>query len=395
MAEKATSPFSLVVALTYSDATPEGRDGARMFCYKDVQDFMKRLRIAAQRLEEMKGSGVTPWIRFICAGEQGSRNNRCHWHLVLYSNVNLLNVGQFFGLRNKIKVEVFDDKDKISPTISGHANRAKRLDWSLWPLGYSVFQNPDQGAMGYVLSYCLKDQFTEEKSRDTMRAAKSENFATGLFRMSKRPAIGEAFLIQKMERLHALGAVLPSLKLQVPEMGGYWQPNGSFRKRLLWFLTAINQQVRWRTGADAPQWASLVESCKEIETDLEILNGPEITEEQSLESKFEFRTREIAEAQRVGAIYRTCGSALPCDQCLSTLSAADLERLGVAEVCDPDGSNWRYESLPGEPSIYEKRSERSNGPNPYCFKQFSPAYERDFKRAFPKTHAKNTRASNL
>lgn len=169
MAEKALHPHALCLALTYSDRTEKGRDGARMFAYADVRDFLKRLRSAAhyavekeneRRIEEAGHVFVetlpAPVVRFLCAGEQGSRNGRCHWHLILFSNLDLLTLGEI-TLRGR---KLTDRAD-----IMTVGKRKRRCHWSLWaddktPLGFVTFQEPDQGGMSYVLSYCLKDQFT-------------------------------------------------------------------------------------------------------------------------------------------------------------------------------------------------------------------------------------------
>ena len=259
MAEKSDWPHALCITLTYSDETQESRDGARMFRYADIRAFLARLRSAARRQ-----AGRVSTIRFICAGEQGDRLGRCHWHIILYSEVDLTTLGEF-RLRGNYCA---GRKDIIT---SG--KQVRRLNWTLWRFGFVAVQEPDQSAMNYVLSYCLKDQFTEEKTHGTMREAKAENFATGLFRMSKRPAIGENFLMRKMESLLEKNAVLPSLNIKVPGFHGYWQPSGTFRKKLLWCLVALNKRILWATGANAPQWPSLLASCSQNETETGVLNG--------------------------------------------------------------------------------------------------------------------------
>jgi hypothetical protein len=306
MAEKATIEHALCIALTYSDETEQSRDGARMFQYADVRDYMKRLREAAAFLAEKEGL-ERPVIRFLCAGEQGSRYGRCHWHLIIYSSVDLTRLGTF----RKRGHLVAHRRDMIT-----EGKRKVRLNWSLWPHGFVTLQEPDQGGMSYVLSYCLKDQFTVGKSKGTMREAKAEDFATGLFRMSKRPAIGEAFFLRKMENLVAQRQLLPSLNFTIPGFGGFYHPSGSFRQKVLWWLTAANAQIRWATGADAPQWSTLLAACADNVSDMEILVGTE-TEERSLEAEVSFNARwrsdEIRRATeaRFRRHWRGC-----CDQCL-------------------------------------------------------------------------------
>lgn len=357
MAEKTQHAHCLVIALTYSDETEIGRQGARMFAYADVRAFFARLRAAARRYAEAERLNEVPVIRFLCAGEQGDRNGRCHWHMIVYSNVDLMKLGTFEGRFGRVT------KRADMMTVG---KRKRRLNWSLWPYGFVTLQEPDQGGMNYVLSYCLKDQFTGEKSEGTMREAKSERFATGLFRMSKRPAIGEAWLYSKMEALDAKGAVLPAVELRIPDFHGYYVPSGSFREKTLWALVALNRRVVWATGAPAPQWPSLLASCRENEADLEILNGPQTDEEEDpLEVEFGRRRSQAAGESARRDFARRCGSAVACDWCLGFLTEAALAERGIERFEDEAGG-WQYRSAPGRASLAERRAERGSGINPDC-----------------------------
>lgn len=377
MAEKAMYSHSAVIALTYSDETEIGRQGARMFCYADVRDFLKRLRSAAAYKAEQERWNETPVVRFLCAGEQGDRNGRCHWHLVLFTNFDLAQLGEF-RLRGKL---VSHPSDLLTV-----GKRKRRLNWSLWPWGFMTMQEPDQGGMNYVLSYCLKDQFTEEKSKNTMREAKSENFATGLFRMSKRPAIGDAWLYQKLSEYLDNGAVPPALQLKVPDFHGFWQPHGDFRKKLLWGLVALNQRIKWATGADAPQWPSLLASLKDMEKDLEVLNGKEQEiEETSIDHELAVRQRQLVGELQRADLARKCGGVLPCYDCLHALDDDALASLGLARKYDSDGAwdaVWEaYTEADGSKIAKARWRERGKGPNPYCRKRGS----REIRLAFPET----------
>jgi|GEM_PF-1772245 len=378
MAEKTDWPHTACIALTYSDETQQTRDGAAMFCYADVADFLKRLRQAARREAKRAKWDFVPSVRFLCAGEQGSRNGRCHWHLILYTNFDLTVLGQF----RRSGVLVSHRRDMIS-----EGKRKRRLNWSLWPHGFMTLQEPDQGGMAYVLSYCLKDQFTEEKSRDTMRHAKAENFATGLFRMSKRPAIGENFLMRKIESLLEKGACLPALKISIPDFKGYWQPSGSFRKKLLWCLVALNKRILWTTGAPAPQWSSLIASCSENHADLEVLLGPQIEQDETgLDWQIAVRGRETAEAQRLGAIRRECGRAVPCGRCLNALSDSQLAALRIDRRWQEDLEGEPYAAYfptAGTPDFKNRSHPTGGGVNPLCGRRG----EADIAKAFPRTGA--------
>lgn len=368
MAERSMWKYALCIALTYSDDSEHSRDAAKFFQYSDVRDFIKRLASACRRKDK------TARVKFLCAGEQGDRNGRCHWHLIIYSDLDLTQIGHVY-LRSGLVTE----RSKMMTV----GKRKRRLNWSLWPYGFVTFQEPDQGGMSYVLSYCLKDQFTHEKTYGTMREAKTENFATGLFRMSKRPAIGETFVFAKLEALDAKGSVLPSLQVKIPDFGGYWHPTSTLREKLLWGLRAINTRVNWTTGRDAPQWSTLLANSQENPKDMEALIGPQKDEENEVSDETEFarRGRETAERQRIGQMVRTCGGLLPCTNCLHEIPDAELRRLGVERQWPSDGSEWTYEPLAGFNPIADRQKRPLGQINPYCQRRGSKLA----KRAFPKT----------
>jgi hypothetical protein len=239
--------------------------------------------------------------------------------------------------------------------------------------------------MAYVLSYCLKDQFTQQKSQGTMREARSENFATGLFRMSKRPAIGETWLRKKMEGLAAQGAVLPSLNFKIPEFRGFYHPSGSFREKALWSLSAINQKVRFETGANAPQWSALMASIQNPK-EREILDGPEVQEIENrttFENELATRQREAAGLYARREFARSCGNALPCENCLASLSEQTLSALGVERYSEFGAIYHR--SAPGFDDTHARQRAYTGKSNPYCQKRGSKIS----RHTFPDTDRTN------
>ena len=359
--EKALHPHCLVLGMTYDDSTQHNRDAAAMFQYQDVRRFLDRVRKA------IRYAGGESGVRFLCAGEQGDREGRCHWHMIIYSSVDLCSLGEVKRLKGGKRVTVTDREEMMTV-----GNRKVRLNWSLWPHGFVTFQEPDQGGMNYVLSYCLKDQFTEEKSHETKRQAKVENFATGLFRMSKRPAIGEAWLWDKFQTLEQKGAVLPALSLKIPGFHGYYTPSGAFREKLLWALVALNKRIVWTTGANAPQWSSLLASLQDLPPDLEILNGssPEETDNrETFEGELARKQREHAGYHARAQFARTCGNALPCAVCLSAIPVDLLAPLGVERYQIAGVYYWR--SLPGFDAVEDRQRELTGHSNPYCQKRGS------------------------
>lgn len=371
MAEKTQWSHTLCVALSYDDTTQENRDAAKFFAYTDVRDFMKRLLSACRR--KQRGARV----KFLCAGEQGDENGRCHWHMILYSDLDLTQIGVVKGIKHRKRVVLTDRRDMLTV-----GRIKKRLNWSIWGKGFVTFQEADQGGMQYVLSYCLKDQFTIEKSEGTKREAKAENFATGLFRMSKYPPIGETWLMQKMEGLDAQGAVLPSLNLKVPGLSGYWHPNGLFREKLLWCLVALNQRALWATGAHAPQWPALLSSCSENENDLEVLNGPQTDpdNETSLETAIGLRAGEVARQADIRRTQGECGGLVPCSTCLRSLDPATWAEIGVEPYDDWDGQT-AFRSVPGFPSLAERRATGGGAINIYCQNKTGKAQRFAFPRS--------------
>ena len=325
MMEKHTSPHCVIVALTYDEETQENRDAARMFRYKDVSDFLGRVRAALRYQQRRRGTNDRVWLRFIAAGEQGDRNGRCHWHLILYSSHPLTAVGE---IRDKYRVVT--DPSLMWSTLE----KERRLHWSLWGKGFVTLQEPDVGGFHYVLSYALKDQFTVQKSVRAARIATAENFATGLFRQSRQPGIGHQWMGDRLSRYLARGAVPPSLDITVPDLGGYLHPFGIFRKFYLRRLHDLNEQIKEATGAEAPQWQVLRSTLSTSPYCLAVLDG----EKSEAEEWDEFLDAErlvlrVKGAERERQQRReTCERERPCYLCSSGLSYQELEALGLELV---------------------------------------------------------------
>ncbi len=113
IAESKYSKKTYAITLTYAQ---DAGVNAVTLVYKDVQDFLKRLR------KNYK-------CRYIVAGEYGSAKGRAHWHIIV-----------FF-------------KDNV-PDVQEN----KRVQWKYWPHGFSYFQYPDWKGFEYALKYVLKDQ---------------------------------------------------------------------------------------------------------------------------------------------------------------------------------------------------------------------------------------------
>jgi hypothetical protein len=149
IAESKFAKKTYAVTLTY-----DGDQGvnAVTLIYKDVQDFLKRLR------KKYK-------CRYIVTGEYGSAKGRSHWHIILFFQDNW-------------------------PEVTSN----KRVDWKYWKHGFAYFQEPDWKGFEYCLKYVLKDQ--------TSRQSDSH------LAMSKKPPLGHEFF-QQLAKQHVEQALVP------------------------------------------------------------------------------------------------------------------------------------------------------------------------------------------
>jgi hypothetical protein len=278
MMEKASHRFAFSITLTYNNDTQHARDAAMFFNYAHVHSFLERLRLAVKRAG---GFGV----RFLACGEQGSQNGRCHWHLIIFTDIDLCSIGVFHGLQGGSLVEAVSPSDILSA-----GGTVRRLHWSMWvdpdanPFGYVTIQVADRKAMAYVLKYVLKDQFTIENSAGTMREASAERYATGVFRMSKTPPIGSLFFWRRFQMFIDTYSLPPDMTIRVPDMSGYLVLSGGMRKRYIWALYSLAKWIRWQTGSDASQYFTLFLSLSDFEKD--ILDGSYIKTESDARGHF-------------------------------------------------------------------------------------------------------------
>lgn len=137
IAERETSNTVASVTLTYKGDVPE----AATLTYRDFQRFLKRLRKAGHK------------VRYIVAGEYGSKKGRAHWHCILF-------------FKNSIELPKFD----------------RNVNWEFWPAGYSFFQEVSYKGLRYQLKYVLKDD--------------DQSVQRCHYSLSKRPPIGAEYFAQ-------------------------------------------------------------------------------------------------------------------------------------------------------------------------------------------------------
>ncbi len=320
MAERAVSGEVTVLNLTYrpnKDGTEP--DGSKAFKYSDVQKFLKLLR------ENYYSTyGKRNEIRYIIAGERGSKNDRVHWHMIIFSVRSIRCLGQWF--------------DFYFREISGPRFNRRMDHWSLWPHGHIVVDDGNQSSISYTLKYALKDQFNVVKSKGTAREASSENHGASMFRMSKYPPLGWTYLERLIEEWGALLVVPARLDVSIPDYSGFWWPKGKAREYLLESLHLINRKCIQEKGRPCPQWNTLLLSTVSNEKDWEILAyGPEEQQEELTEEEkrclqrqqnksFSAYLRLSTEATEGAQIKSVCGGIKPCRLCWNGASREERAR---------------------------------------------------------------------
>lgn len=177
IAESLTADQTLALTLTYRGDGPE----TAMLNYPDVQKFLKRLR--AQGYE----------VRYIVAGEYGSKKGRAHWHMILFFYGKTLLVADFQDERGPWDV-VLEERHEWAPW-TGWGNEGSDAQG-----GFVYFQKPDYGAFAYLLKYVLKD-------------LEAEVHRTHLA-MSKKPPLGFKFFIDRAQAFVDQGLAPQDLKYE-------------------------------------------------------------------------------------------------------------------------------------------------------------------------------------
>lgn len=370
LAEKTLHNHTFAVTLTYGNETQDQRDGAEFFRYADIQLFLARLRRHISY-----NMGLTGAIRYLVAGEQGDRHKRCHWHVVLFSEVDLTTIGTYLAPWGEVT-----DRDQIV----SREGKPMRRRWSFWPHGFVVVQEPNEGGIKYALSYALKDQFAVDKAQWTMRESKSESLATGFFRMSKAPPVGWPFVHDYIQALRETNSILPSLKIPIPDTKIKWYPRGAVRRLLLEAIREINDSIAMETGRNAPQWSTLISNLKDNPNDMEILLDVEESEdEEGVEAAIGKRQRDYDDRSKRRRIVRRCGSSAACTACLRAASGHQLETNGYEPYRTESGQiNFRHQGETDGASLRRFQNDGKLGyANPLCGLK-----ETDYVRAYLKQH---------
>jgi len=328
MAETAVKKYTTVVTLTYRNNKDGSKPmGASTFVYKQVQDFFKSVRNAAAALQAENPGTPDVNLTYIVCGERGSRFDRVHWHLILWSDIDITALGKFsMSPGGKRLLEVPFETN---------------VQWDRWPHGHVYLEQPHEASIAYLLKYALKTQWNSERSKGQTRFTKSDWHAAGMFRMSKVPPIGLTFLQTKLAHWSATNTVPVSLNLKVPGYKGFWFPKRHFRERLTYGLHEIAERVKRETGRYPATYNALLASVKRpVEPADERLKEPEFqdyerirfgeetqadrlrvsdSDAERLTREMAAKTTERAKRQKAANIKFQCGGLLPCWKCANGL----------------------------------------------------------------------------
>lgn len=135
---------------------------------KDVQDFLKRLRITWQRRYGCEK------IRFFMCGEYGSTSARPHYHLLIYN----LPIPDLKYYKANVDGDILYNSDEIE---------------SLWGLGYVVIGKFEWKTAAYTARYVLK-KFKGKTKEETEEYYNSLDLVPEYTRCSRNPGIGRDYL---------------------------------------------------------------------------------------------------------------------------------------------------------------------------------------------------------
>lgn len=120
------------LTLTYKEVSPFEEphifEKSRNLDYRDIQIFMKRLRIYLKRKHSIEK------IKFFCAGEYGEKNTRrAHWHLILFGIPNtktiqeaIKKMWEYEGSTKNLDMQTCYDEKGVSSYVSQYV--VKKID---------------------------------------------------------------------------------------------------------------------------------------------------------------------------------------------------------------------------------------------------------------------------
>lgn len=365
--EGETARETVALTLTYAPF-PDGSDpiGAVAFRYKDVSEFLKKLRVDYSRFYKVPAD-----IRFLCVGEMGSQNKRVHYHILIFSRYKIEPLGEW----------IKDGKPVLNPY------RVKRVEWTQWKHGFTFiddFQQIQSDGMflnyaqkrrlgiRYTVKYSQKDRFGVIKARGEKHEARAENWTGSKFNMSKRPAFGVPYIENILAEHRAANTCPVSLNIRLP-VSGYYYPAGKIREWYIEQLHDLCEAIKIETGRYPAGYSTLLASIPETLADGSTNKDYERfiygSEQQSDAEPLPFKLRPRFTTQSTILLSR-CGSAFPCSSCREHATPEDIDRYRATLVKRRNSSAYQHEI--------------DCQPNPLCILKDSPDLERVFnqRRAF-------------
>ena len=168
------------VTLTYDDDFLETKKrslitpkGTLTLYPKDLQDFLKRLRVEWFRRHNHEG------IRFYACGEYGSQTFRPHYHILLY-NLPLYDLKPFFINKQGDQIYLSDELSEI------------------WGLGHVSVGEFNWQTAAYTARYVMKKQ----KGKGAAEYYENAGIIPEFVRMSRRPGIAREYYEQHKDDIY-------------------------------------------------------------------------------------------------------------------------------------------------------------------------------------------------
>jgi hypothetical protein len=305
VAETNTQRWGGVVSLTY-DGSEASKNGTLSYRYSDIQEWIQRLR--------NKTCGD---VRYLVAGERGSRRDRVHWHVIIWGAENLFALGQWADFHAQYNGGYLPSHGPQKPYLVEHTHE-KRLVWSEWPFGHVYTDVVTTETANYVLKYAYKERFNAKRSKGTAREGKGEVHSSSFFRMSKKPPIGETYILTEIARLAAKKAVNPLMRITIPGHAYWWKPKYKNGETYREGLGIIYNHCMEKTGKPPAGWLAMMSNLartdigvKHMEHIGETING---TAQEKAELWFNTRKRPYTPTKP-----EYCNRVFPCSACLQAV----------------------------------------------------------------------------
>ena len=164
MLESKQHKFNYFLTLTYDDKYLTSLN----LVPSDLSDFIKKFRVKLERNFNYIG------LRFYAVGEYGSNFGRPHFHLIIFSDVDLSSDFKYY------KKNEFGDIVYTSDYIS-----------NVWKKGFITIGDVSPASCAYVARYTEKKQLLTSYEKKKL---KEKGIVPEFSRMSRRPGIASDFL---------------------------------------------------------------------------------------------------------------------------------------------------------------------------------------------------------